>query len=110
LTPTLLGGNLQTAMQLLNHRMVDGSRQFAALPESMPWNQLGDHLARLRGVQVTKFLTDGVIEAWIDFTFRGHKFTINNQLGEYWFFVAEKNCSDEILGKVAHHCKELLSA
>lgn len=93
-------------IKLFDLRMHDGSRQFLTLPESMPWNLLRDHVAELEGVKVTGYLTDQVAEVWTDFTFRGQKFTINNQFGEYWFFVKNPNCPDEILQQVAEHCAE----
>jgi hypothetical protein len=91
-------------IKLFDLRMRDGSRQFLALPESVPWNLLRDHVAELKGGKVTGYLTDQITEVWIDFTFRGQKFTINNQFGEYWFFVKNPDCPAEILQHVAEHC------
>ncbi len=54
-------------IQLLNRTTNDGSRWFAELPESRSFEDLRDHLARLRGVEITQFLTDHVNEACIDF-------------------------------------------
>jgi hypothetical protein len=96
------------SITLLNHETSDGSRQFAALPETKSWSELRQHLSRLAGVQVTDFVTDGVTEAWIDFTYRGHAFTVNNQFGEFWFFVTDPSCADEILKEVVTHCQRLL--
>lgn len=89
--------------------MKDGSRQFAALPENESSQRLRDHLSRLAGAQVTEFLTDGVTEAWIDFTYRGHTFAVNNPFGEFLFFVTEPNCAEDILTEVVKHCQGLLS-
>jgi hypothetical protein len=97
------------SITFLNRIMNDGSRQFAALPESKSWHLLRDHLSSLVGVQVTDFITDDVAEAWIDFIYRGHIFTINNQFGEFLFFVTEPSCVDEILTDVVVHCQNLLS-
>ena len=47
--------------------MKDGSRQFAALPESCAWSDLRNHLGKLPGVRLGEYLTDAVTEAWIDF-------------------------------------------
>jgi len=94
---------------LLNITMNDGSRHFASLPESRSWYALRDHLSRLPGASVTGFLTDGVTEAWIDFSYRGHLFAINNQFGEYWFFVQKPECSDSVLSEVADYCRRLLA-
>jgi hypothetical protein len=86
----------------------DGSRNFVDLPETVDWWQLRDHLKKLPGVTITGFVTDGITEAWIDFSYRGHKFSVNNQYGDYWFFVADPECLDEILLPVAHHAASLL--
>ena len=88
--------------------MNDGSRHFASLPECMPWNILRDHLATLEGATVTRFLTDGVTEVWIDFEYSEQQFSINNQLGEYWFFVKDPSCDAVILERVVMHCSGLL--
>jgi hypothetical protein len=94
-------------MEFLDHRMHDGSRLFAKIPEDFElWDQLRDHLKTLEGVSVTKYFTDDVTEVWIDFDFRGHKFTVNNQFGEYWFFVADPSCDDEILKAVVVHARK----
>ena len=95
-------------VQLLNMTMNDGSRHFAALPESKSWYELRDCIAALPGAQVTDFITDRVVEAWIDFTYRGHRFSAKNQFGEFWFFVQDPACREEILDEVALHCAGLL--
>jgi hypothetical protein len=41
---------------------------------------------RLAGAKETGFVTDQVTEVWLDFEFRGQKFSINNQHGNYWFW------------------------
>jgi len=99
---------LVMAAKLINIIMNDGSRHFAGLPESIGWEELRNHIERLAGAQVTDFISDNVTEAWIDFTYRGHRFSINNQFGEYWFFVVDPQCSDEILQAVLVHCESVL--
>ena len=94
--------------QLINRTMNDGSRQFAELPQTKLWHELRDHVEKLGGAVVIGFLTDGITEAWIDFTFRGYSFTINDQFGDYWFFVDNPSCSDQILTEVVAHCERLL--
>ena len=96
------------AAELLNIIMHDGSRNFGDLPESIDWYRLRNHIRRLDGAQVTRFITDDITEAWIDFDYRGHEFSINNQFGNYWFFVANPQCSDEILEAVLRHCELVL--
>jgi hypothetical protein len=88
--------------------MHDGSRHFGDLPQTVLWHALRDHIEELEGAVVTGFVTDEVTEAWIDFSYRGHEFSVNDQYGEYWFFVQDPECPDEILEAVLSHCKLLL--
>ena len=88
--------------------MHDGSRHFGDLPQTVLWHGLRDHIEGLEGAVVTGFVTDEVTEAWIDFSYRGHEFSVNDQNGEYWFFVQDPECPDEILEAVLSHCKLLL--
>ena len=88
--------------------MNDGSRHFGELPQLISWYELRDHLRQMNGVLITQFLTDHVTEAWIDFSYRGHEFSVNDQLGAYWFFVRDPNCPDENLEAVLSHCAAVL--
>ena len=88
--------------------MQDGSRRFAELPEACSWKRFRQHIGRLRGATVTDYLTDNVTEMWLDFSFRGHAFTVNNQYGDFWFFVRDPACPDDILAAVVEHCEPLL--
>ena len=88
--------------------MKDGSRQFGGLPQTILWHDLRDHIASLDGAKVTGFITDNITEAWIDFTYREQRFSVNDQFGEYWFFVENPNCPDEILEAVLRHCELVL--
>jgi hypothetical protein len=74
----------------------------------MPWSALILHLVLLEGVSVMKFITDNVTEGWLDFTYRGHNFSVNDQNGDYWFFVDDPKCPDEILEEVVAHCRLLM--
>jgi hypothetical protein len=98
------------AAKLFNITMNDGSRHFGDLPESLGWYQLRKHIEHLDGAQVTDFITDNITEVWIDFAYRGHQFSINNQFGEYWFFVENPQCSDEVLQAVLDHCELVLAS
>ena len=89
---------------LQNFTMADGSRQFASLPNSCSWKKLYAHLGTLPGIALGKFLTDNITEAWIDFSFEGHEFTINTQFDELWFFVRRSDCPDSRLLKIVDHC------
>ncbi|MHB1036183.1 MAG: hypothetical protein ACYC35_29855 [Pirellulales bacterium] len=95
-------------MNLMDWRAHDGSRQFAAIPEVVSWAALRDHIAALPGAQITRYLTDQVTEVWIDFSYRGYAMSVNNQFGEFWFFVDDPNCPDSILISVCEHCTQLL--
>ena len=94
--------------ELMNITMSDGSRQFGELPQSASWYKLRRHIGKLDGASVTEFITDHVTEAWIDFSFRGYQFTVNNQFGNYWFFANDAQAPDEILETVLSHCRSLL--
>jgi hypothetical protein len=93
---------------IFNDRMNDGSRHFGTLPQTVLWYDLRDHVAKLSGATVTCFVTEHVTEAWIDFSFQGHEFAINDQLGEYWFFVQDPQCPDPVLKDVLAHFQHLL--
>ncbi len=95
--------------KLTNFLAKDGSRKFAELPQTKLWHELRDHLRALKGAVITNFMTDGITEAWIDFTFQGQTFAVNDQFGDYWFFVNDPNCSDEILTEIVDHCEMLLT-
>jgi hypothetical protein len=88
--------------------MNDGSRHFGVLPQTALWYALRDYMSRLDGVTITDFITDGITEAWIDFNYEGQHFSVNDQFGEYWFFVDNPNCPDEVLEEVLVHCRLLL--
>lgn len=83
--------------------MHDGSRNFADLPETFFFDKLREFAAQFKGATETAFVTDWVTEVWLDFEYRGEKFSINNQNGDYWFFVENPTCADEILMEVIEH-------
>jgi hypothetical protein len=80
-----------------------GSRQFGELVLRADWYQLRDHARNLPGATLTSFVCDGVTEAWIEFTYGGHAFTINDQLDAYWFFVTDPGCDEALLRTVLQH-------
>lgn len=94
--------------KLFDSRMCDGSRNFVDFPETVFFDKLRDRAAKLEAAKITAFITDWVTEVWLDFEFRGQKFAINNQMGDYWFFVDDPKCADEILFEVAEHFQALL--
>ena len=96
------------APPLFDSRMKDGSRHFAGLPQTTLWYDVRDHVDRLTGATLTGFVTDHVTEAWIDFTYAGHHFSINDQGGQYGFFVVDPACPDEVLLRVLRYFEHLL--
>jgi len=96
------------ATPLLNERMHDGSRQFAALPQSRPPLRVLIHVLALPGALPTAYVPS-VVESWIDFRYKGHKFSVNNQFGEFWFFVQDATCPESVLARVAAHFAKLLN-
>jgi len=95
--------------KLFDHRMKDGSRNFADLPETVFYEELREIAKKFEGATVTGFVTDWVTEVWLDFEYCGHKFSINNQYGEYWFFVENPSCPDKILLEVVEHFERFLN-
>lgn len=97
------------ASKFMENIMNDGSRNFADLPQTHLWYAVRDHISKLSGAELQAFLTDDVTEAWIDFSYKSHHFSINDQHGKYWFFVQDPTCPDEILEEVYEHFRRLLS-
>jgi hypothetical protein len=89
--------------RIYDMRMHDGSRHFASVSVTQSWYDLRDWVKELPGAKLTGFICDHVTEAWIDFTYRGHSFSINDQYGDYWFFVKDPVCPEEILDEVLSH-------
>ncbi len=96
--------------QLLNIIMHDGSRHFGDLPQTALWEQMRDYVSQLPEARLTDFISDHLTAVWIDFSYRGHEFSINDQLGSYWFFVKDPTCPDVILRDVLAHFARLLAS
>ncbi len=92
----------------LEYVMNNGSRHFVDMPEVVFFDEVADHVEELSGAEITEFLTDGVVEMWLEFEYRGHEFTVNNHLGDYWFFVEDAGCPDKILLEIINHFRRLL--
>lgn len=90
--------------RLIDLRMHDGSRHFGSFVEHREqrpdWELLRVAIAFLPGAVETGFVTDHVTEAWLDFTFEGHIFSLNNQQGEWWCFVQDPAAPDDVLRAV----------
>ena len=95
-------------MQLLDIRMNDGSRHFSELPEAVGFDEIRQHSAQLAGAIETGFISDDVTEMWLDLEYRGHAFSVNNQFGDYWFFVRDPECANPILSEIGNHFSSLL--
>ena len=100
-------------MRIYDLRMKDGSREFGALPETYDvrapeWHRLRTHVAALAGAVLTGFHTDDVTEAWIEWTWRGHAWSMNNQQNEWFFFVADPSCPEPLLVETLAHFEGLL--
>ncbi len=92
-------------MELLNEVMHDGSRNFFLLPvDKVSVLRLFFKIFTLFGAYPTAFVPS-VGETWIDFNYKGFKFTINDQLGDYYFMVNDPKCSDSLLLSVIEHFK-----
>lgn len=94
--------------ELLKKKIVSGARHFVDMPEAVFFDEIADHTEELEGAEITEFITDGTVEMWLDFDFLDHKFSITNHLGDYWFFVQDPNCPEEILLEVIDHFRKLL--
>ena len=83
-------------------------RHFVDMPEVIFFDHFYDYLEELEGTDITSFVADGTIEMQLDFNFRGHRFFVDNQLGDYRFFVKDANCPEEILFEIIEHFRVLL--
>lgn len=99
---------LADAMKLIDQRTADGSRHFASLPQTASWTALRDSVALLSGAELLNYVNPGGIAAWIDFSFRDHRFRINAYDGRFHFFVSDPQCADLTLFQVGSHFEALL--
>ncbi len=100
-------------MRFKDFRMKDGSRQFCELEATSGPKTLMKHLLTLHGTEIADYLPGrggSSEDSWIDFTFRGHFFTVNGQYGDWWFFVQDPACPDDILLAVVNHCVTIFPA
>ena len=94
-------------MELLDFRMHNGSRHFAIWRATCSWRRLRRHLEALPGLTITEFLTDGVMEGWLDFTVDGQRFSVNDPVGQYWFFAEDPAAPVPLLQRIVDHCEPL---
>jgi hypothetical protein len=93
---------------LLENKLNAGARHFVDMPEVVFFDELYEHAENLPGVEIIEFLMDGTLEMWLEFKFRGNKFFIGNNYGDYWFLVEDPECDEEILLEIAAHFRKLL--
>ena len=96
-------------IKLLDIKMNDGSRHFLDLPKSVTWDDLNHYLKKLKKSKIVKFLPDHIFGSWLDFSFNGYTFSVNEQSGRYWFFVDDPSCPEEMLQHVADHLSVLFA-
>lgn len=95
--------------ELLKKKLNDGARHFVDLPvEFAFFDEFYEHTEKLADAEITEFLTDGIVGMWLEFDFRGHHFSVNNQYTDYWFLVEDANCPEEILMEVIDHFRRLI--
>ena len=90
---------------LFNTIMHDGSRHFFSLPSRNSPRRLLWQIIRLPALP-TGYLADPITgECWLDFRWRKQRFSLHNPLGadEYWFFVANPACPENILQTLADY-------
>ena len=92
----------------LKDNLSDNARHFVDFPEVIFFDDFHDHVEALHGTEIKKFEMDGILEMWLEFTFRENTFFVNNRMGDYWFFVNDPKCPDEILIEIADHFRKLL--
>ena len=96
-------------MKLIDQRMPDGSRHFARLPRITPWEVVRGHVLLLQGAEVLNFVGEGIANAWLDFTYRGHRFVIHSHENQLRLCVRDPQCPDLLLYQVGCHFEQLLA-
>ncbi len=94
--------------ELKETHLTGNVRHFVDFPEVIFFDDFYDHVEDLYGAEIMRFEMDGVIEMWMEFVFRGHKFFVNNDLSDYHFYVKDEKCPDDILLEIAAHFRQLL--
>jgi hypothetical protein len=94
-------------MKLIDERTPDGSRYFAKLPTTGPWELVRNHVLLLRSAEVVNYVGNELARPWLDFTFRGHRFLIRSHESQIRLFVRDPQCSDLILYEIGVHFERL---
>ena len=85
----------------------DGSRSFASFCAVGGYLLLKQLVSELPGARIVGYV-EGITEMWLDFDYRGHKITINDQFGEYWFFVKDPTTPEQPLEEIASYFERTL--
>ncbi len=86
------------------------ARHFLDFPELVFFDDLSDHIEELPGCEITEFEADGVFGIWIEFGFSGHKFFVDNAMGDFRFYVENPECDETILLEIADHLRRLIES
>lgn len=85
------------------------ARHFVDLPlEYAFFDDLYEHTAKLPDSEINEFLTDGVIEMWMEFRYAGFNFSVRSRLNDYEFYVNEPDCPEEVLMALIAHFRKLV--
>jgi hypothetical protein len=84
--------------KFLDVRMADGSRHFAEVPWQPPL-MLKQRLLDTPGVKLTSYV-GSIFETWIVFEYSGQLFSAHNPLNDFWLFVDDPQCPDNVLCEV----------
>ncbi len=92
----------------LKAKMNPEARHFVDFPEVVFFDEMSDHIEKLPGCEISEFEADGVFGIWIEFEFSGHKFFVDNAMGDFRFFVEDPKCDESILLEIADHLRSML--
>lgn len=94
-------------MRLLDQRTNDGSREFAALPQTAGWEVICQHAQLLASADCPVSAGDEP-GAWFEFGYRQNRFLLTAGDGVVRLFVRDPQCPDLILYHVGRHFEQLL--
>lgn len=86
------------------------SDSFCNFSQTRLWHELHDRLSALSGVAITHFADAPVVGSWLDFTFKGHHFSISAESGEFAFFVEGKDCPECVRAEIIAHLQPFFSS
>ncbi len=96
-------------LTLIDHRTADGSRHFARLVTVAPWERVRQHVRRLENAELINSVDPPGPRAWLDFSYRGHRFLVHEQGRHVDLLVRNPLCCDLILYQVGSHFLRLSS-